>query len=356
MLPNPMRALTLLLAVLVLLAPIAAAHGALNARELEVLVLQDELSDTQTELAGYDLGQFFVAEAWVPNYGDGLYFHTALFGSFPGKPPARELKVVFTIVDDKGTSIKRSVATKDGKSFQTDFDHLEVEPGADQVEIERAFIAYEGSGLGPGAVIKTFLVESFADGEIRDRAPGPLYAPGSGGRVEIPGGTSRQVVPSLALTGPIGYAKAAFTAVGADEYEVKIESLLTKGAQHVHLELPEWSSEDPMITGWDIRFLGANGGEVPAKGSLVVRFFLAPVPAENGLLVPQMINITTDIGGRLGYQLRLTPTGTAFVPESEIQDWAPMRAHTGSSDAPSVGLLAGVIALACAIGLARRRM
>src|ERR1041385_4293096 len=128
--------------LLVLLPGPATAHGAVNAREVEVLVLQDEKSDLQTSLSGYDLGDFYVGEAWFGGYGDGIYFHTLLFGSFPGSPPGKEFKVVFTLVPDSGAPIVRTLKTPDGTNFVSDFTFLESKPAAGEVDIDRAFIAF----------------------------------------------------------------------------------------------------------------------------------------------------------------------------------------------------------------------
>jgi hypothetical protein len=160
------------LAIAFALVPSSSAHGPVNAREVEVLVLKDELSDVQTSLAGYDLGEFYVAEAWIPGLGDGFYFHTILFGSFPGRPPAEEYEVVFTLEDTEGEKVTRRILTSDGTTFATDFELLEAVAEPDQIEIERAFIPFSTAGWKPGNTVKSFVVESFADGQLRDRAPG----------------------------------------------------------------------------------------------------------------------------------------------------------------------------------------
>lgn len=356
---NRFWAIFCVLASLTLLLPVGTAHGAVNARELEVLVLEDELSDVQTSTAGYDLGEFYVAEAWIAGLGDGLYFHTILFGSFPGNPSSSKYEVRFTMEDAAGNKLVRSIITTGGEELSTDFDLLEAEHEADQVEIERAFVKLDGTGWTRGARIKTFIVESYVDGEIRDRAPGPLYAPRSGGRLEIPQGDSRQTVEFLVLQGPVNYMRANFTrAETADTFVLNMTSALTKGAQHLHLETPEWALDDPTVTGWEFEILGPPGGEVAANGSSAVNFRLRPVPDEQGTVAPVMMNVTTDVGGRQGFQVRALGDGQVeFVPEQNVTSWSASTLRVAAAESPAGGgisWIALVVPVVIALGFRRR--
>jgi hypothetical protein len=336
----------------------AAAHATVNARELEVLVLRDEKSDVQTSLSGYDLGDFFLAEAWMPGLGDGFYIHTILFGGFPGKPPGKEFKVEFTMTPTEGAPVKRFLSTTDGAKFSTDFDLLQAKVEGDQVEVGRAFVSFASSGLHAGSTIKSFLVRSLVDDELRDQAPGGIYLAGTGGRVEIPAqGSSSQVVPSFSLAGPRKYATASFGHGAADgQWRVTIRSLLTKGAQHVHLEVPEWSSDAPADAGWKFGIEGESGGEVAANGAKTISFTLVPHPDGSGRVAPRLLNVTTDLGGRLGFQIRPTPEGVAFVPQGTANDWGPVALAKSGAPAAGFGVPVFCAGLAAVLFLARRRV
>jgi len=104
-----LRSALTLLALMILVVPFAAAHSLVEASELETLFVKDELSDTVTATPGmgYDLGEFYIGEAYQPGLGDGFYVHTTLFSTkdAPTQGPI-EVAFAFTIVGERVARIE----------------------------------------------------------------------------------------------------------------------------------------------------------------------------------------------------------------------------------------------------------
>lgn len=339
-----------LLAALAFLAavPAALAHDPLEAAELETQVLEDEADDSFYVTGGFDVWQLFVGEAHVPEIGagpagDGLYFRTSLFGDFAGRPAnVKEYRVTFTFETPAG-SVTRYLATTDGTTFDTDFDALLVEPEDDQVVVQRAFVSYASAGVAPGDAVGAFLVESLVDGEVRDRAPGGILVPGTGGRVEVPM-ESKVLEESVTLTGPGRYVRVTPNDMGGGAYSVSVASALKEGGQHVHLEAPR-------VPGWTLTLEGENGGNLKPGDTKVIRFRLDA--SGEGEVAPATLDVTTDLGGRSsviaavqGGKVVLLPDGAEAAPGS--------LSALGGASVPGAGALGALLA-AVAVALARRR-
>lgn len=294
--------IVLVLLALMALAPLAQAHGTVNAGELEILFLQDEASDFVTGASlGYDVVQVYIGEAHLPALGDGLYVHTILYGAPEGRPLLDgEHSIEFSFSTDNGSFV-RTLATTDGTTFTSDFDDLQFEVGDGEVEIQRAFIAYP-DGIGPGTTLQSLVVVSRVGGEDRDVAPGGVFLPGSQGLVEVPMGDSSQVVPSIPLRGPIGYIEAKLEADGT-AFRITAHNPLKEGDQHVLLGLPD------SLNGWSINV--NDGGEVKAGQNYT--FTLRASPGSG----PLDFDLLTDIGGRI--PLQLAKDGDRIVLSSPAQ-------------------------------------
>lgn len=333
-----MRSLALVLAPFVLsLVPLAAAHGAVEAKEVETLVLTDFGDDSVYELGGYDLYQIYVGEAYFADLGDGVYFHTLLFGNFADRPMGQdEFRVTVTLTAGN-SSVARSFWTTDGQTFETDFDLLEAAPQADEVEIQRAFISFASSGLKPGDPFTSVKVESFVDGDIRDAAPGGRYVPGTGGQVEIP--EDNPDPTPYTLTGPTKYVAVTTTPI-ADGARLNIQSLLKEGGQHVHVILPTatntWQAEARLV----------GGPDLPKATSKVADLVLVPIPDGTGMVHPLAFNVTTDIGGRVGLVAAIVDGAVVVLPEG-----SPVAPAAWNAAEPAESPFAGALVV-MAVGLA----
>ncbi len=343
----PAVALPLLAAVL--LAPLSLAHDALEAREVETLVLEDEADDVYYATGGYDVWHVFVGEAHLLEAGagatgDGVYFRMPLYGG-PGPAPTAmdEHRVVVTFEGPSGP-VTRSLATTDGKTFEGDFDVLQVASKDGTVVVERAFVALASAGLERGEAIGGFVVESFVGDDLRDRAPGGVFAPGTKGLVEAPS-DSRTSAETLTLSGPTGYVVADVARDG-DAFAITVTSLLRKGAQHAHLAIPD---ETP---GWTIAPVGESAANLPATKS--VTFRVRATPSGSGPIAPIALDVTTDLGGRVGLVTAIVDGAPAIVKEGVPV--ATASASSGTLGAPALATLGAIATVAAAaLGAARAR-
>jgi hypothetical protein len=280
-----LRVVFLLLSLALL--PAASAHDLVEASELETLFLVDELSDVVTSLPGYgfDLGEFYVGEAHVPGIGDGLYVRTLLYATEPG-PSGHAASVVFEFGFDE-EAVTRTLSTQDGQAFTSDFDALVIVPGS-TVDVTRAFLAFGSAGVQQGQNLTSLRVRSVVDGEDRDVAPGGFMAPGpagAAGDVPDPSQESRQVVQEYPLVGPTRYIRGQAVLVEPGKVEIRIQSLLKEGAQHV---MP-----GPMPAGANLTLQGHVGSLAPGANTTMT---LQVGPDVVGAF---SLNITTDLGGRM---------------------------------------------------------
>ncbi len=355
------RATTFLLLALLAAAsaPFVAAHGGENAAETEVHLLEDEGDDSFYFTGGFDIYQVFLGEAHFPGLGvgsagDAVYFRTILYGNYAQRPAnAEEFRVVFRFSTPAG-DVERFVATTDGKTLTTDFDHLEYELTADELVIERAGILFTNLSISPGDTINGFIVESSVDGDLRDRAPGGLFVPGSGGRVEVPAELypvpgAGVITESVVLSGPVKYALATVTprVDARNVVDVAMTSLLTEGAQHAHVEVTGGS--------WKATPLGnATGGEIKAGETLTVGLTLAPGVEPGEEVVPGRLDVYTDLGGRVSYILTWENGAPLVVPEGgevpiNILEMVPV------AETPGIGILPLIAGLGALALVARRR-
>ncbi|HWG89859.1 MAG TPA: hypothetical protein VNZ52_03325 [Candidatus Thermoplasmatota archaeon] len=343
---------SLALALLLLGVPSVLAHGTLEAREVETLLLVDEADDSFYTTGGYDLYEVYIGEAHLREAGmgaagDGFYFRTILFGNFAERPPGtNEYRVEFNFAGPDGPMM-RYLLTKDGKTFETDFDHLMVTVEDNQVEVNRAFVALQNASLTRQMALRDFRVTSLVDGEVRDRAPGGIYVPRTGGQVEVPM-PSEVRADSYTLVGPTKYVAAAAARSPAGNYTLTITSLLKEGEQHVSLATAN-------VTDYTFVLPAEAGGVLKAGGTMTIPFTLEPMDRNgDGALEPFQLDVLSDIGGRVGFVVSLQNGTAALLPEGAVavaQPWSPET----PLQAPLPGLVAVTLAAVGAAFLLRRR-
>lgn len=322
-----------------MMAPLAEAHGPVNAKEVEVLAVVDELSDHSYYTGGYDLGDLYLGEAFVPGLGDGFYVHTILYGTWEAALPGDTYEVAFRFTLASGTTIERTASTADGDTFESDFDELVMEAGADEDEVVRGFVAFDET-VGPGDSITEIVVESLVKGDVRDRAPGGVFVPGSQGMAEVPVeafGESAQVIPSFDLTGPTQYFTVQPTA-SQDGFILSVSTLLRGGDQHIMVELPDAS------TGWGLQGPEILGAEVKANGTVQFPIEVVQLGTSNATL-----RVTSDIGGRVDYTLSPHEGMIDLRPDAPPSEAAMVGLSQPVQEAPGLGLMALLGGLALAV-------
>lgn len=271
----------LLLAIVALAAPSARAHGAAEAGELEILLLEDEANEAMEVAGGYDITQVYLGESHEPQVGegaagDGLYFRFRLAGGAGGLPlGAPEHEVVVSFETPSGP-VSRSFRTVDGDAFETDFDRLVAGIDDGELVVERAHVSYAALGLAPGDSISNFAVETRSDGEVRDRAPGGAFRAG----VEVPT-ESRVLVEEHVLQGVARYVEIAARREG-DVVVLDVKNPLKQGGQHVLLEAPAGVAVEGPTS-------------VSVKAGEVASFRLGLSREAAG----RTVQVLTDIGGRV---------------------------------------------------------
>jgi hypothetical protein len=325
------------------------ANDVVDSVEFEVKLIRDELDDAPYAYGGFDLGDLYIGEAYVPEFGDGVYLHTQLFG--PYKDGTGEWSVRFGF-RTPAKEIVRTIRTSDGDTFQTDFTFLDYKQSPESTDIRRAFFAYGTDGVERGAILSGFVVESFVGGDLRDRAPGPLYVPGSGGKVEMmcttPPGRCESAVEQAeyALTGPGKYV-AVKAVPSATNVALEVSNRLAKNGQHVHVETGLLSAGGSP-GGWKG---GLKEGSTSLAGGKTWTAILnvEPVPDAAGAVAPLFLNVTTDLGGRVPVVVQRIGTLVTYSVDGREPVSAP-DANGGTS--ASLGAVACLLASA---GLAMRR-
>ncbi|HJQ92904.1 MAG TPA: hypothetical protein VJ874_01310 [Candidatus Thermoplasmatota archaeon] len=333
-----MRRILALAGFVLVLIPSAGAHGPVNAKEVEVLAVVDELSDHSYYTGGYDLGEVYLGEAFVPAIGDGFYVHTVLFGTWGAALPGDTYEVAFRFTLADGTTIERRASTADGDTFESDFDELVMEAGTDEDEVVRGFIAFDDT-VGPGDSIKGIVVESLVKGDVRDRAPGGVFVPGSQGMAEVPVeafGESAQVITSYDLTGPTQYFTVQ-PSTSEGGFTLSVSTLLRGGDQHIMVELPDAS------TGWGLQGAEILSAEVKANGTVRFPIEVTQLGTSNATL-----RITSDIGGRVDYILSRHEGMIDLRPDAPPSQAAMVDLSQPVQETPGMGFAALVATIALA--------
>lgn len=332
------------LAALLMAAPMASAHDTVKGLENEVFILSDFADDVSYEVGSWDLWDIYVGEASLPDVGDGFYFHTRLFGDYAKRMAGEtEFKATFTFVAPGG-AVTRSLSTKDGKTFATDFDALQAKFVKTDVDVQRAFVSYAKAGLAPGMELKGFKVETFVDGDLRDRAPGGYFMPKSGGKVEKPE-SSVVKAPSYKLGGTGTYFSVMPT-VSAGKVNFAVQNTFKDTSQLVKVHAPASAS-------WKFTVSGEGTAQLPGGKSSLIQATLTPIPDASGLVQPAAFDLRSDLGGRVGLIATVVNGGAVVVPEGAAVAAGRIAAAPGESPALDAGLaLVGLFGMAVAM---RRR-
>ncbi|MEA3143398.1 MAG: hypothetical protein QOG31_722 [Thermoplasmata archaeon] len=336
------RSAALLALTALLLAPLAQAHNPSEASELETLLIEDEGTDLIEPYGGYDINAVYLGMAHDPAVGagalgDGLYFRAELYGdranqNVPSPPGSEEWRVSFAFQTAKGAE-SRFVATKDGKTFTTNFDALllQTESAKRELHVQRAFVSFATLGVEPGTTLKGLTVTSSVGGDPRDVAPGGIPVPYTGGAQTYPDPTAiagrGAVVEEATLGPPTGYLRfTGAAASGGGNYTVRVQSALAKTGQHVHLQPRNQA-------GWGLAFTSPDVVPTGPAGNVTFSFHAVPA-ADAGDLA---LDLVTDVGGRLPVILHsdgtLEAMGHSFTPPP------PAKASPGASLLALVALL-----------------
>lgn len=298
----PLAALPLLLLVAVFPA---VAHNTYEAAELEIHLINDEGSDIIEAYGGYDIQDIFAGFSYdMATDADGVYLRAELYGARSESAVPQdgvEWSLTFHL-EAGGQAFERTLRTTDGQTFTSDFDALQVEVEERDTHVQRAFLRY-GGPLVPGGNLTIVRVESRADGDLRDVAPGGIPVPGTNGAREYPEpratGAKGLIQGTVALRNPDHYVRIAAEAEPAGAFRVTVTSALKAGEQHIIVRTGET---------WGHRIEGNLSAAVAANGSLTFRI-IPPATAANETL---RIDVITDVGGHS--PVSLTPSGALVGP------------------------------------------
>jgi hypothetical protein len=272
-----------------LMAPLAAGHASPNPLDVETHILADDTDDSYALYDGYDIQDVYVREASLGGgLEPGLVFRIYLYGGFGPAKVAGSLHIDVRLENGGSVQTMRA-STTDGAVWTggAAVVEQEFEPAEAGVGVQgyvQLLVPYAALGVGPGDTLGAFEVRTYADGDLRDVAPGGRPIPGTGGAVIQPG-TSERVVDSIVLTGPVGYTRSTLQATGP-HVTVTVENLITVAAHHILISIPEqpgWT-----ISGLDVEGVSAEPGTNPTF------HFNATAPAGTA---PLQLSVRTDTGG-----------------------------------------------------------
>lgn len=326
-----------LLVAATLLVPQTAAHSAPEPLGNAVHVLADEGEDSFYWYDGYDLFHLHAREAYIATQdASGLVFRFTLYGGFAPGPGAQTLHVDLQATGPDGETTLR-LSTTDDRNWSGDLTPVVVNVTEDPAPYTgvtvrmQAFASYTQLGAEPGETIENVTMYSYADEDLRDIAPGGVYAPGSGGRGEVPT-ESRRVTDAIELNGTGSYVDVVPSAAGSN-VTLAVENLLENG-QHVSIhpgQAPMWnvSGSGPMATSLD-------GGDTHT--------FRLTAQAGPNATQPLPIEVRTDLGGRETVYLGVNGSAleTGLEPANlQVDPSQPTKESPGLGVAVAGLLLAG---------------
>lgn len=309
-----------LLAVLLSLSAPAQAHASPDPLDVEVQLLADDTDDAYAFYDGYDLQDLYVREAYLRQTGEsGLVFRMIVYGGFAPAPAAQELHLDVAMTAG-GSERTFRISSGDGANWTGDALVVEssfqaAEPAGLEGSVQ-VFVPYSDLGMGVNGTVSDFRWLSYADGDLRDVAPGGRPVPGTGGEAEIPG-ESRVTTESIALAGPVGYTE---TRIEGEGYNVTlaVQNRISVTGQHILVDVP---TDAP---GWQVEAVDLDArsvepGEHPA--------FTLRAQADPGA-APLEIVVTTDLGGRETVTLEPAAApqpgdGTGGTPAEEDGEESP---------------------------------
>lgn len=341
------------LACVLAVAAVAAGHSAPDPLANEVHVLEDDARDEFCYYDGYDVHHLHVREAYDPIADQkGLIFRFPVFGGFGPADRASELQIGLEASGPDGKAMVQ-LSTTDGKNWSIQEGRVLVEDVNEVSGPEwpcssgplQVFAPYETYGVAPGDTLEGITMYSRADGELRDKAPGGIYLPNSGGQVEIPCDSENELpcqsqrhVDALDLTGPSGYLNVNVTTDGSNA-TIQADNALDNG-QHVTAEILD-------TPGWNASIVGPEQASIDADGSIA---FPIQAEASPDATEPLEVLVTSDLGAyRTVYLGALDGELTASSAPDELS----VDAEEPAQESPgpgAVGALVAVTALAAAVG------
>lgn len=347
-----MRALLAALAGLLLLAPVASAHGDMEINELETLAIADfEGLEDSFPWGGFEIWNVYVGEGYNETLGsDGVYFKVNLAGDGTKRAPGQQAwTVAFHFAVGEETFDRQF--THDGSTITTDFESLQWMVADGNVLQVKAWTPLANA---TGKSVKDVTLVSSVDGDARDTAPGGVHAPAAGAEIPVnvpatpvfPEMGEGRKVDEVPLTGPGKFFETSITPAGAGSFAIVVKNVLAEQGQHVIFR--------PQITdGWNVSLpdwgLNLKGGESGAFNAT-----LRPDAPAGTQVVPLRIDLVTDIGGRRTFFAFLENGEVKLVPEGEPAVAASIPAPPLEAPAPALFAALALSGAAVAVGASRR--
>lgn len=345
-----LTATTLLL--LIVVTSTAAAHFSPEPLENEVHVLEDHPQDEHYWYDGYDLHHLHVREAFdEASDQQGLIFRFILYGGFGPASVADEMRIGIEATGPQGpqtvhltTQDDEAWHPSDGRLVYANITEDEF-PYTGVTARLQWFVPYDAFDAAPGDQLEEVTMYSWADEDLRDKAPGGIIVPYTGGQGEIPPAgevESHRHVDALELKGPTGYVDIEKT-TNQTHVVLKVKSAVSNG-QHVTVAI------EPAI-GWTAEHLAPQS--VPIDEDEIARFIVRASASEHAI-GPLPLRVTSDIGAER----------TVFIGAQEHQlvaaeddEQVPLSIEPETQDAPgpNPGHLLALLSLAALAQTTRSR-
>jgi hypothetical protein len=315
------------LLALLLLVPLASAHGAPAVLDNEIILVADEGSDDAYAMDGFDLQFMYAREAFM--HGElGVIFRLAATAG-PYQPVWGPFLMEFD-VGVNGTTHTIGFASADGTGWTGDYEVTDetiavIDGGIVEINFQ-AFVPLSDLGLSVNETMDIIHMRSWAKSDLVDVSPGGYYLPGAGSLVELTHwGVGVIETPQVTLAGPTTYTKTSYA-----NQTVTVKSLITVAGQHLSLF-----------------FMNENGWEISTPTQLVevdpgatVDF---PLTVTSVGAAPMPFSVRTDLGGLQQFYLINSPTGP-LMSESPRGASSPTPV---SEESPGLAIVAliGAIAL-----------
>lgn len=366
----------LALGVLLLLPPSAVAVHPEDLRLIETHMIQDEVDPVFERLGGYDIGDVFIGEAYEPDAGTYVYVHVTLHGNFSQRPPGTGAYMIRVSLTSALGERHRDLHTDDGVTFWSDPQPLEYRVLPDGIDLTRVGFWVLGTDFVSG-----LRVESYVGTDLRDRAPGGVFVPGSNGVVEIP---REWIVLSdtYRLEGPRRYFQVESETLGPYRVDLDVSNPFAHSTQTVTVRLPAseegglgYASDsdarldssvpsEPAPTSqtnsfvayspyWTAQVLGEPIQVIPPGAHAPVSLRLIPHPDDEGIIHPLRFDIVSDAGGRVPLYATVVEGAVVVSGQEPTESAVKVFAWTPAST-PFPSLL-WVTTAAATVGLLLRR-
>jgi hypothetical protein len=347
-------ALTLLTFVLVgpSLAPAVSAHAAPEPLANSEHLLADEAEDAFYFYDGYDVYNLFARQAYLETADEmGVVFRFTLYGGHAPRGQADAMNIDIGATTEDGEQTLR-IGTEDDETWEGDMtifakNVTSTEPpspwSTGVTARMQVFASYDQLGVGEGGSIENVWMAARADEDLRDRAPGGIYVPNSGGEAEVPLESEGRLVDSLTMDGPHGYVDVT-TETDGDVVTVNVENVLENG-QHIYLR--------PQATpGWNVSAIGES--QTSLKSSSTTSFQVKATPTTEAS-EPLELRVVTDLGGLETVYVGANGTSSdaTLEPASEASGADVDVAEPAPNESPGLGLAAVALVLA-GLAVARR--